>query len=86
MLGEFCNRRPAIYLRGEQTRHPSRITDRQESLLSFPTTKLSRVTFEFLSISSEGMIVLHRRVLVYVYFKLNEEEAGTGCFLLNSCS
>jgi len=50
--------------------------------LRFPT-KLSRVTFRFLSVSSEGMIVLYRRDLVYVYFKLNEEETGTGCFLLN---
>lgn len=51
--------------------------------LSFPTTKLSSVTFEFLSVSSEGMIMLYRRDLVYVYFKLDEEETETGCFLLN---
>lgn len=51
--------------------------------LSFPATKLSRVTLKFLSVSSEGMIMLYRRDLAYVYFKLNEEETGTGCFLLN---
>lgn len=42
------------------------------------------MTFEFHSDSSEGMIVLCRKALVYVYFKLNEEETGTGCFLLNT--
>lgn len=42
------------------------------------------MTFEFHSASSEGMIVLWWKALVYVYFKLNEEETGTGCFLLNT--
>lgn len=28
--------------------------------------------------------MLCRKALVYVYFKLNEEETGTGCFLLNT--
>lgn len=30
------------------------------------------------------MIVLWWKALVYVYFKLNEEETGTDCFLLNT--
>lgn len=42
------------------------------------------MTPEFHSESSEGMIVLCRKALVYVSFKLNEEETGTGCFLLNT--
>lgn len=52
--------------------------------LNFSTTTLSRLTFEFLSVSSEGMIVLYRRDLVCVWFKLKEEETWTGCFLLNT--
>lgn len=85
-LGEFCNMGSAIWTArvGGKTRWSSKITDRQESLPQFSTTKLSRESFEFLSAASDGMIVSYRRDLVYVYFKLKEEETGTGRFLLNT--
>lgn len=37
------------------------------SLPSFPRSKLPRMTFEFLSVSSKGMIVLYRREIWFMF-------------------
>lgn len=83
-LGEFGNWRSAICVRGARPFASWGSLIDKSLFLGFPTTKLPKVTFEFHSVSSEGMVVLWRRDLVCVYFKLNEEETGTGCFLLNT--
>lgn len=74
----------AVRVRGDRAAAPQGSLIDRSLFFGFPTTKLPKVTFEFLSVSSEGVMVLWRRDLVCVCFELNEEETGTGCFLLNT--
>lgn len=64
---DFVMRVLQFVCEGSRADAPQRSLIDRSLFLSFPTTKLSRVTFEFLSVSSEGIMVLYRRDLVYVY-------------------